>query len=108
LNTGDLLDSLAVTRRQDLTDAQWATLEPLLPAPMRGEGGSASRTARWVQVEPVDHALRRSRGGLTMKLHLACEQGRKPLSIVLTAGQHGDRPLVTPAAVLNTAVPKSR
>jgi hypothetical protein len=43
-----------------------------------------------------------------MKLHVACEQGRKPLSIVLTAGQHGDRPLVTSAAVLNTAVLKSR
>jgi hypothetical protein len=43
-----------------------------------------------------------------MKLHPACEQGRKPLSIVLTAGQHADRPLVTSAAVLNTAVLKSR
>lgn len=26
-------------------------------------------------VEPADHALGRSRGGLTTKLHLACEQG---------------------------------
>ncbi|MFI7576177.1 IS5 family transposase [Micromonospora sp. NPDC049497] len=39
-----------------------------------------------------DHALGRSRGGLTTKLHLACEQGQKPLSIVLTAGQRGDSP----------------
>jgi len=45
-----------------------------------------------VRVEPVDHALGRSRGGLTTKLHLACEQGQKPLSIVLTAGQRGDSP----------------
>jgi transposase len=29
---------------------------------------------------------------LTTKLHLACEQGQKPLSIVLTAGQRGDSP----------------
>jgi transposase len=36
--------------------------------------------------------LGRSRGGLTTKLHLACEQGQKPLSIVLTAGQRGDSP----------------
>lgn len=43
-------------------------------------------------VEPDDHALGRSRGGLTTKLHLACEQGQKPLSIVLTAGQRGDSP----------------
>jgi transposase len=42
--------------------------------------------------EPVDHALGRSRGGLTTKLHLACEQGQKPLSMLLTAGQRGDSP----------------
>jgi transposase len=29
---------------------------------------------------------------LTTKLHLACEQDRKPLSIVITAGQRGDSP----------------
>ena len=45
-----------------------------------------------VAVEPADHALGRSRGGLTTKLHLGCEQGQKPLSIVLTAGQRGDSP----------------
>ena len=34
----------------------------------------------------------RSRGGLSCKLHLAVEQGQRPLSIVLTAGQRGDSP----------------
>ena len=38
----------------------------------------------------------RSRGGLTTKLHLGCEQGQKPLSIVLTAGQRGDSPQFIP------------
>jgi transposase len=42
--------------------------------------------------EPGDHALGRSRGGLTTKVHLSCEQGHKPLSIVITAGQRGDSP----------------
>lgn len=42
--------------------------------------------------EPADHALGHSRGGLTTKVHLACEQGQKPLSIVITAGQRGDSP----------------
>jgi transposase len=37
-----------------------------------------------------------SRGGLTTKLHLGCEQGQKPLSIVLTAGQRGDSPPFIP------------
>ena len=46
--------------------------------------------------EPADHALGRSRGGWTTKVHLACEQGRKPLSLVLTAGQRGDSPQFAP------------
>ncbi|MEV4757829.1 IS5 family transposase [Micromonospora sp. NPDC049559] len=46
--------------------------------------------------EPADHGLGRSRGGLTTKIHLACEQGQKPLSILITAGQRGDAPLFVP------------
>ncbi|WP_433193824.1 IS5 family transposase [Nocardia sp. CA-107356] len=42
--------------------------------------------------EPDDHGLGRSRGGWTTKTHLACEQGRKPLAVVITAGQRGDSP----------------
>jgi len=42
--------------------------------------------------EPADHALGRSRGGWTTKLHLATEQGQKLLSLVITAGQRGDSP----------------
>ncbi|WP_233611896.1 hypothetical protein [Amycolatopsis sp. WAC 01376] len=36
------------------------------------------------------------RGGWVTKLHLGCEQGQKPLSIVLTAGQRGDSPQFIP------------
>ncbi|WP_374104336.1 IS5 family transposase [Streptomyces sp. ISL-43] len=52
-----------------------------------------------VTVEPDDHGLGRSRGGLTTKLHLAVEQEQKPMSIVITAGQRGDSPQFEP--VLN-------
>lgn len=45
-----------------------------------------------VATEPADHGLGRSRGGLSTKIHLATEQGQKPLAIVVTAGQRGDRP----------------
>jgi transposase len=45
-----------------------------------------------VDVEPDDHGLGRSRGGFSTKLHLACEQGRKPLVVRLTPGQSGDSP----------------
>ena len=46
--------------------------------------------------EPGDHALGRSRGGLTSKFHLAVEQGQKPLSVIVTAGQRGDSPQFIP------------
>ncbi|WP_338498969.1 IS5 family transposase [Streptomyces sp. SJL17-4] len=45
-----------------------------------------------VFTEPDDHGLGRSRGGFTTKLHLAVEQGQKPMAIVITAGQRGDSP----------------
>jgi transposase len=45
--------------------------------------------------EPPDHGLGRSRGGLTTKIHLAGEQGRKPMVVVLTAGQRADSPQFT-------------
>jgi transposase len=49
-----------------------------------------------VHDEPADHALGRSRGGLTTKTHLACEQGQKVLSMVVTAGHRGDSPQFIP------------
>nr|WP_230204880.1 transposase [Parafrankia elaeagni] len=32
---------------------------------------------------------------MTTKLHLACEQGQKPLALLVTAGQRGDSPQFT-------------
>jgi transposase len=46
--------------------------------------------------EPADHALGRSRGGWTTKVHLAVEAGRKPLATVLTPGQAADSPQFIP------------
>ncbi|MEU2616212.1 hypothetical protein ABZ570_32305 [Micromonospora sp. NPDC007271] len=46
LKTGDLAETVAVTRRFDLTDVQWAVLQPLLPPAsdqvdrLRGPGGN--------------------------------------------------------------------
>nr|WP_235469328.1 IS5 family transposase [Streptomyces platensis] len=50
-----------------------------------------------MSAEPEDHGLGRSRGGYTTKIHLACEQGQKPLSLLITAGQRGDSPQFEPA-----------
>ncbi|WP_376771651.1 transposase [Streptosporangium saharense] len=46
--------------------------------------------------EPGDHGLGRSRGGFTTKSHLAVEQGQRPMSVVVTAGQRGDSPQFQP------------
>ncbi|TXS45834.1 IS5 family transposase [Streptomyces sp. uw30] len=43
-----------------------------------------------------DEALGRSRGGLTCKIHLAGEGGRRPLAFVITPGQWGDAPQLIP------------
>jgi transposase len=43
---------------------------------------------------------------LTTKLHLACEQGRNPLSILISAGQRGDSPQFT-AILDQIRVPRS-
>ncbi|WP_425411417.1 IS5 family transposase [Longispora albida] len=42
--------------------------------------------------EPTDHALGRSRGGLSTKIHLAADGSCRPLCFVLTAGQANDAP----------------
>ncbi|MGH3382249.1 MAG: IS5 family transposase [Actinoallomurus sp.] len=46
--------------------------------------------------EPDHHALGRSRGGWTTKIHLACEQHRHVLAHLLTPGQAGDSPQMIP------------
>lgn len=45
--------------------------------------------------EPANHALGRSRGGLTTKIHLAADGHCRPLAFVITPGQAGDAPAFT-------------
>jgi len=49
-------------------------------------GGRASKTQKG-GLARQDEALGRSRGGLTTKLHLACDRKGRPLSVVVTPGQ---------------------
>jgi putative transposase len=46
--------------------------------------------------EPDDHAIGRSRGGLTTKIHALTDQREAPVAIRLTAGQAGDNPQLMP------------
>lgn len=40
--------------------------------------------------EPDDHAIGRSRGGLTTKIHQAVDGRGRPLAMVITGGQRND------------------
>jgi transposase len=71
----------------------------------RKDGDQQKESPGGVRAEPADHGLGRSRGGLTTKVHLGCEQGQKPLSVVITAGQRGDSPQFQ-AVLDNIRVPR--
>lgn len=66
-----------------------------------------SRSARSRPGEPDDHAIGRSRGGLTTKIHLAADDRCRPLAFHLTAGQAGDTPAFT-AIMARLRVPRQR
>ncbi len=46
--------------------------------------------------EPGDHALGRSRGGLSTRIHAEVDGRGRPLAILLTPGQAGDAPMMLP------------
>ncbi|WP_245252014.1 IS5 family transposase [Streptomyces sp. KCTC 0041BP] len=55
------------------------------------------------------HALGRSRGGLTTKIHLASDGRCRPLAFILTPGQAGDAPAFTQVmATIRVTRPKGR
>ncbi|MEU5068895.1 IS5 family transposase [Streptomyces virginiae] len=61
------------------------------------------------QASPPDHALGRSRGGLTTKIHLAADGNCRPLAFVLTPGQAGDAPAFTKVMTgIRVARPRGR
>ncbi|MFE1383479.1 IS5 family transposase [Streptomyces sp. NPDC058740] len=66
----------------------------------------ARKRGRPGRSEPEDHALGRSRGGLSTKVHLASDSRARPLSIHVTAGQAGDAPAFE-AVMAGIRVPRS-
>ncbi|MEU0476367.1 IS5 family transposase [Streptomyces olivaceus] len=52
----------------------------------------ARKKGRQAEPEPDNHALGRSRGGLSTKVHLASDSRARPLALRVTAGQAGDAP----------------
>jgi transposase len=82
--------------------------------PLRGRSCSRPRTqgaprndknqrCRWD--EPDEHAIGRSRGGLTTKTHCLVDGFGRPLVIAVTPGQAGDSPAL-PALLAELRVPR--
>lgn len=67
------------------------------PARRRGTEKGAHGPGRTrddgLAAEPADHAIGRSRGGLTTKIHLAVDSSFHVLAAVITGGQRGDAPV---------------
>jgi transposase InsO family protein len=65
----------------------------VLGAPTRGRGSAENAARSEIRSTPRQHrhdeGLGRSRGGLTCKIHLAGEGGRRPLALLITPGQWG-------------------
>jgi transposase len=65
--------------------------------------------ARWnykiLGEEPSDHAIGRSRGGLTSKIHLVADGRGRPLSMLLTPGNVNDTTMMT-ATIGRIRVPR--
>ena len=64
------------------------------PEPRRAQGAESSYTNPWL--EPPDHAIGRSRGGLSTKIHQLVDGRGRPLVVALTAGQAGDSTMLKP------------
>lgn len=59
--------------------------------------------------EPDDHAIGRSRGGLTTKIHALADQRCSPVTVALSPGQAGDNPMLWPLlAQISAGGPKFR
>ena len=87
---GDRLDGVGGLHDQPCPPARDdSRVEPAGPQ-------GACRITRICGLEPPDHALGRSRGGLTTKIHQPSTAGR-PLVMPSVAGQAGDSPMFTPA-----------
>ncbi|MGW5276118.1 transposase [Streptomyces sp. NPDC004044] len=59
---------------------------------VRVKGGPSAPAAWRGRHRAGDHDLGRSRGGPTTKLHLAVEQGQKPIALIVTADHWHDSP----------------
>lgn len=77
------------------------------PIPPDSQGAGLNYTN--LRVEPPDHAVGRSRGGLSTKIHQLVDGAGRPLGVMLTPSQAGDSPMFLPlVAQLRVSSPSGR
>ncbi|NEE04815.1 transposase, partial [Phytoactinopolyspora halotolerans] len=64
--------------------------------PARHQRGAQGARSNDTIPEPADHAIGRSRGGLTTKIHALVNATVRPVALLLSAGQAGDNPYLAP------------
>lgn len=64
------------------------------PEPRPAQGAESSYKDPWI--EPPDHAIGRSRGGLSTKIHQLVDGRCRPLVVLVGPGQGGDSPMFAP------------
>jgi hypothetical protein len=67
-----------------------------VPAAMRRATQGAWSNYTNLRVQPADHAIGRSRGGLSRKIHQLVDGAGLPLVVLVTRGQAGDSPMFEP------------
>jgi len=76
-----------------------------MPPASQGAGSNYTN----LRLEPPDHAIGRSRGGLSTKIHQLVDGAGRPLVVLLTPGQAGDSPMFLPLmAQLRVRSPSGR
>jgi len=74
-----------------------------VPPSLGPQGALSNHKNPWV--EPPDHGIGRSRGGLTTKLHLVCDGRGRPLGMMITGGNINDTTMMT-AVLEDIRVPR--
>jgi len=81
------------------------SLAPISTRPVPGTGPTRGELSndRNLANEPADHALGRSRGGLSTKIHALTDRFCCPLTVMLSPGQAGDNPYLAPLLAAHRA-----
>jgi hypothetical protein len=75
--------------------------------PFRGSRGASSNYKKFGD-EPPDHAIGRSRGGLTTKNDLVCDGKGRALAFILTPGQSADTSMLSETHLSRSVFPERR